>query len=132
VIDASVVLAWQFKDEANEYADSIVARLRDEEAAAPAIWPLEIANAFLVGIRRARITPQEAAAAIAMVLDLPVAVRSHAALVVQNVLEFAQTLDLSAYDASYIYLAKREQLPIATLDGRLRAAATRAGIALLE
>lgn len=132
VIDASVVLAWQFKDEGNAFADATIERLRGEVAVAPAIWPIEVVNAFVVGVRRGRLSSTDGAAAISMVLDLPITVRQtdwEGTLL--SVLDLALTLDLSAYDASYIQLASRERLALATLDDRLRTAAGRAGVALL-
>ena len=132
VIDASLVLAWQFKDEGNAFADATIERLRDEVAVAPAIWPIEVANAFVVGVRRGRLSSTDAAAPISMVLDLPITVRQtdwEGTLL--SVLDLALTLNLSAYDASYIQLASRERLTLATLDDRLKTAAGRAGVALL-
>jgi predicted nucleic acid-binding protein len=40
--------------------------------------------------------------------------------------------ELSACDAAYLDIARRERLPIATLDQRLRAAAEKAGLELLQ
>ena len=39
---------------------------------------------------------------------------------------------LTVYDASYLELAQRESVPLATLDGALRGAARAARISLLE
>ena len=46
------------------------------------------------------------------------------------VTEIARPHQLSVYDASYVELARRLALPLATLDQRLGAAATRIGVAL--
>lgn len=58
VFDASVALAWCFPDETNAYADALLRRFRDETAMVRAIWPLEVANALVVGVRRSRLTPR--------------------------------------------------------------------------
>lgn len=132
MVDASVVLAWQFRDESNPYADSTVERLEEEDAIAPAVWPLEVANAFVVGVRRGRLSSTEAAEAVSMILDLPVTIRpADSKPALQTILDLAATFELSAYDASYIHLAQTERLPLATLDGRLREIAERAGVAVL-
>lgn len=47
-------------------------------------------------------------------------------------LELARARELSAYHAAYLVLAMREGLPLATLDGRLRAGAEGVGVALVE
>ena len=49
VLDGSVTLAWFFADEADPYANSIAASLPGAQVFVPTIWPLEIANALLVG-----------------------------------------------------------------------------------
>jgi predicted nucleic acid-binding protein len=51
---------------------------------------------------------------------------------VRQSLATARAFQLSAYDAAYLDLARREKLPLATLDDHLRAAATRAGVAVLR
>jgi predicted nucleic acid-binding protein len=44
----------------------------------------------------------------------------------------ARAFQLSAYDAVYLDLAQSQRLTLATLDDRLRAAATQAGVSLLR
>ena len=44
----------------------------------------------------------------------------------------ARAYQFTVYDAAYLELAKRESLPIATLDKGLRAASVKAGVALLK
>ena len=46
-----------------------------------------------------------------------------------GVLRLARSHRLSVYDASYLELALREKLQLATLDGHLQSAATAEGIA---
>ncbi|WP_217995111.1 type II toxin-antitoxin system VapC family toxin [Methylogaea oryzae] len=49
-----------------------------------------------------------------------------------DTLQLARRYNLSAYDASYLELALREGLPLATLDSGLRDAVQRAGVGLFE
>jgi predicted nucleic acid-binding protein len=44
----------------------------------------------------------------------------------------ARAFQLTAHDAVYLDLARRERLPLATLDERLRKAAAHAGVELLR
>lgn len=46
VLDGSVAVAWCFYDEADPYADAIAARFPSVQAVVPAVWPLEVANAY--------------------------------------------------------------------------------------
>lgn len=133
VLDNSVTMAWCFEDERNEYALSVLARLRGEEAVAPTIWPLEVVNVLLVAERRRRLHNRqimdvlEELATLAITVDEEGTTRAWGPLVA-----LARAHVLTAYDASYLELAMRLRLPLATLDQRLRAAAIRAGVALVD
>src|SRR5262245_30487832 len=74
VLDSSITLAWYFADEANAYADEVGRQLPAVEAIVPTIWPLEVANAVLMGERRKRSTPAQAATWITHLLSLPIAI----------------------------------------------------------
>ena len=133
VVDASVALAWHFEDEASEYADRVLERLREDQAAAPSIWSLEVANALLVAERRGRLSPAKVARTVELLLELPISIHDVAAeLVLGAVLDLARAHGLSAYDAVYLELAMREGLPLATQDEALRAATQRVGVPLLD
>ena len=67
VLDGSVTMVWGFEDEADEYAEAILERMPDLQAHVPSLWPLEVANALLVGERRRRITSAETARFLARV-----------------------------------------------------------------
>ena len=133
VVDASVALAWHFEDEASEYADRVLERLREDRAAAPSIWSLEVANALLVAERRGRLSPAKVARAVELLLELPISIHDVAAeLVLGPVLDLARAHGLSAYDAVYLELAMRQGLPLATQDEALRAATQRVGVPLAD
>ena len=129
VIDASVTLAWCFEDESSAEADRVLARLEQEEALAPAHWPLEVANALRTAERRGRMDAAELPRLRALLAALPVEVAPlELTTATGGVLEAARTYDLTAYDAAYLDLAAIRGLPLATVDARLRAACARAGI----
>jgi predicted nucleic acid-binding protein len=86
----------------------------------------------VAGERRARIKPAESAAFIAMIEELPiVAERATGARALHETIGLAREHGLTAYDAAYLELAMRRSLPLATGDRKLRAAAGRAGVALV-
>ena len=74
ILDGSVALAWCFSDEADPYADAIAKRFPDVEAVVPALWYLEVANAFLVGERRGRSDQADTANWTAFLGSLPITV----------------------------------------------------------
>ena len=134
VLDASVALAWSFKDEVSPYATFIVRSAKSARAVAPIIWPLEVNNALISAVRRKRID-ELVANRIRDTLDrLPVDIDSEIAVASlgQRILRLGIENGLSAYDASYLELAMRRGLPLATQDERLLRAAGAAGIEILE
>ena len=132
VIDCSVTMAWCFEDERTPAADALLARVVESGAVTPAIWPLEVCSVLLGAARRKRI-PAEAVSQVAQrIAALPIAVDTEGvALTWSNALQLAERHGLSSYDASYLELARRKALPLATLDDALRRAAIAAGVAVL-
>jgi predicted nucleic acid-binding protein len=128
-VDASVALAWCFPDEASDYADSVLLAVENQTVIVPAIWAVEITNALLVGERRKRIRQPEVRRFIDLMNGLSVVEDGQPfADTVSNVLPLAREYDLSAYDAAYLDVAVRHEIPLATLDGALQKACTAAGI----
>ncbi len=133
VVDASVTIPWCIETEATAYADVALDLLRDGGGLVPAVWPLEVTNALLMAERRQRLTTAEAERALALLASLPITVDDVTLVeAVDRILPFARQLRLSVYDASYVALALREDLELATQDGRMRAAAAQLGVRLLE
>jgi hypothetical protein len=54
VLDCSLTVAWFFEDETNRYAQAVEDSLSTASAVVPGLWPLEVANALLMGERRSR------------------------------------------------------------------------------
>lgn len=132
VLDASVALAWCFPDESSHHAVSILHRFTDETAIVPSIWPLEVANALVVGVRRGRINEEQLSLVGQLLKELPIEIES--TLVVRTfdgVVRMAVAHTLSVYDASYLELAQRLQCPMATADSKLAIAAKTCAIELI-
>jgi len=133
VLDASVAVVWHLEDEDSEYSERMLVRLNTEGALTPSIWPMELANVLLVAERRGRLLREKVTAALNLSLSLPVSVQSVTTeALFTSILDLARNEGLSVYDATYLDLAMRESLPLATLDNDLRAAASRVGVALAE
>jgi predicted nucleic acid-binding protein len=131
VLECSVTLAWFFVDEQAEYPQAVLDSLDSVKAFVPAVWPLEVANALLVGERRKRCTQAQTTTWLGLLKSLPISIddepveRSW-----DNALALARSHQLSVYDATYLELALRRGLHLATLDDKLRAAATNIGVPL--
>lgn len=132
VVDASVALAWCFADESSESADRALGRLEQDEALAPAIWPLEVANGLRTAERRGRLHLADLAHVRELLLSLPVEIESVSlGTALGEVADLARQLDLTAYDAAYLALAARHGVALATVDERLRQACEKAGFELV-
>ncbi|NPA30807.1 MAG: type II toxin-antitoxin system VapC family toxin [Chloroflexi bacterium] len=129
VLDASVALAWAFRNEDNPYVARVLRSLKMAWAWVPTIWPLEVANGLLVAERRQRLQPGEAEDFLQYLAHLPIEViYGPETTVGQEILPLARETGLSVYDASYLHLALQRGVPLATQDRRLRQAAQARGI----
>jgi predicted nucleic acid-binding protein len=133
VIDNSVVMTWCFKDETSQYADHILDRFEDSTGFVPAIWPLEICNVLLVAERKKRMGEAGSVRFMALLAELPIIVEQEPPeRMIKENFALARKHKLSSYDASYLDLAMRKGLPIATLDKNLLAAAKRSKVPILS
>ena len=130
VLDASVALSWCFDDEVSTYAELVLDLLADgAEARAPAIWPLEVANSMLSAQRRKRINEAESVRWLNRIGALRIVISGPSNLgEIGDLFAIARQFGLSIYDATYLELARRFDLPLATIDRRLSAAASKSGI----
>jgi predicted nucleic acid-binding protein len=126
-------MVWGFEDEADKYAENILERMPDLQAYVPCVWPLEVANALLVGERRSRIKPAETTKFLSILQAFSITVDDQtASRTWVDILNLARAHRLSAYDASYLELAIRLGLPLATQDGKLKEAAEVMGVPIFE
>ncbi len=131
VIDNSIVMSWCFHDEANDYANAVLNSLTDAAAIVPSIWPLEVLNVLLVAERRQRLQQTDSARFLALLTQLPIIVdQSRLERRMGELLALGRANQLSSYDASYLELAMRQGVPIATLDEKLIAAASSVAVPL--
>ena len=134
VLDASVALRWFLDHPMPPYANRVKQFfLKGVRAVVPALWHLEMSNGLVVAERRSILTAADIDQALIDIEQIAAASMDVDGSVVsaKQALATARALQLSAYDAVYLDLARRERLPLATLDDRLRAAAARAGVQLL-
>ena len=124
VIDNSVVMGWCFENEGNRYAEAVLESLEAGEALVPAIWPLEVGNVLLVAERKKRLSEASVVRFLALLNSLPITVEPEPPeRMLKEIVSLARAYNLSTYDASYLDLAMRLGLPIATQDASLARAA---------
>ena len=96
------------------------------------MWHLELANALASSERNRRITPARISEFIALISGLPIVIDEQTPnFALSAVLDLARRERLSAYDASYLELAMRRGVPLATKDNDLTKASERLGVTLL-
>ncbi|MGD9504876.1 MAG: type II toxin-antitoxin system VapC family toxin [Syntrophobacteraceae bacterium] len=133
VIDNSIVMAWCFEDENNGYAEAVLESLEVGSAFAPAIWPLEVGNVLLVAERKKRLSHASAVRFLDLLSGLPISVEQEPPdRMLREILSLAREHELSTYDASYLDLAIRLDLPISTQDASLLNAARKCGAPIYE
>ena len=130
VLDNSVVTGWFLEDQASPYTEAIGCKLEEDRAIVPALWQLEFVNVLRTACKRKRIIAAQAQQIIEQICGLPIEIDSETAAPAE-LLALALRYDLSSYDATYLALALRLQLPIATKDGPLRTAAEASGIGIV-
>ncbi len=129
VIDCSILISGTATDETSVVADQIFDKLGslELEAIVPSIFFLEAANVLVSNFRRQRIVKADIENYIKIITNLPITQDANG--VMKDIIKLAVEHSLSAYDASYLELAKRMQCPLATLDKKLHKIAQNSGIA---
>jgi predicted nucleic acid-binding protein len=132
VLDSSATLAWIYSDETSPPIQHVLELVTTGGAWVPSIWRLEVANVLESGVRRHRIDTAFRDATLADLALLPI----HLDLETDRyawgaTLALAIRYRLTLYDASYLELAQRRGIPLATLDTDLRTAASAENVPLL-
>jgi predicted nucleic acid-binding protein len=128
VLDTSVAAAWALSETNHPLIEFSLLHFRNDSAIVPALFWFEMRNTLIVNERRARITEAGTAAFLESI--------SKAAILVDHapseadVLALARKHRLTVYDAAYLELAARRDIPLATLDTKLEMAAKAEKIAL--
>ena len=123
-------MAWCFEDEKTSYTESILNAVSAGAAGiVPALWSFEVLNVLVTAQRRKRITQAKALHFWRELQSFSIRIDekavAHSSL---EVMALADQHQLTAYDATYLELALREGVPLATLDEALKKAAKSAGV----
>ena len=122
VVDSSVFAAIAF-DEVN--ADEALALVRGYEFYAPPLMAFEVTNTAWKKISRDPSQRFGIIESLSVALDTPI---NWTAVDFNETLALALETGLTAYDASYLYLAQTLGMPLATFDKKLHTAAHARGI----
>lgn len=132
VVDNSVAMRWLFADgsEADrQYASEVAALVETSEVHVPALFVTEAANVISRALKVGVISPQEGESRFDLIKDMQASVDPMESI--HSAMPLAMKAfeeGLSAYDATYLLLAKKLGCPLATLDKNLRRAAKNCGV----
>jgi predicted nucleic acid-binding protein len=131
VLDCSVAMSWILPDEYSDYAERILLLLDEQQAVVPSIWYLEITNVLLVSERRGRMTQAQTAQALLLLKSLDIVMDEETETqAFDATFKLGRNQGLASYDAAYLELAIRLNIPLATSDDKLIGAANRCGVVL--
>ena len=117
IADASTIAAIIFGEPAAETAATLI---RGCHLASPHLLPLEIANVALKKMKREGLSSSDAKKAISKYTDFGIDLIEIDA---RETFALALEFNLTAYDASYLWLSRRLGCELVTLDERLQLAA---------
>src|ERR1700730_13174643 len=127
-----MTLSWYFEDERTAGRIGVLNQVADAGAVVPALWRLEVLNGLQVAVRRGRITIAYRGASLNDLRSLAIAIDPGTNRQAWSAtLRLCDRFGLTPYDAAYLELAKRRQLPVATLDGELIRAAQAENVPLV-
>lgn len=134
VADASVAIGWVHPAQATAQTNAMLDAIAEGAAIeVPALWPVEVANALTVLVRRRKLTGDERRTGLAWLRGLPLLVdHEMASRAFSQLSDLASAHQLSVYDATYLELAQRRKLVLGCKDGPLRKAARASGVSLWE
>lgn len=113
VVDASAVAAIAFDE---PEGPGLAAYLSGQTLIAPTILDYELANTAIKKVRRKQGSLAEVTALLTLALRMPIQRLSVSG---DEVFILAEETGLSAYDASYLWLARKRDIELVTLDHRL-------------
>ncbi len=132
ILDCSMTMAWCFADESTPETVEIQDRLASEAAVVPAHWFLEVTNVLTMAERHKRISADDASQFVQLLSALDIQADEEAPRrAFQHILPLCRRHGLTSYDAAYLDLVLRRQLPLASLDDDLRRAVTSLGMPVL-
>ena len=134
VLDASVAIRWALQDGSvaeRAYADRVLDSLEHASSSVPALWYTELVHVLRCAEDDAKIGEAAISAFFLQLNQLSIETDEAAPRALQNsVTAVSRQYGLTGYDAQYLELALRLQVPLATLDKKLRKRAEKAGIAV--
>lgn len=129
VVDASCIGPFLLPDEAENLLPQVIDALESGSAIVPAHWPAEVGSLALSARKRGRIDGDVLAETMTDLGTFDIEIDASSPIQLwSSVMAVAQQHGLSFYDAAYLEIAIRRNLPLLTGDKALARAGDAAGI----
>lgn len=124
VVDASFILDFLLPDEQSAYVIQTFEEYKKSQISlvAPIILPFEVANGLKYAVKSKRIKETAASELLEAFSQLDIGLLQ---INLEKALQVSLEKELAIYDASYVTLSQQENLPLLTLDGKLKKLASR-------
>jgi predicted nucleic acid-binding protein len=125
VLDASAAMALFLHEEAGKEIENILEKLisGNGQIFVPSLFWFEVGNTLVTALNRKRISHDELQGIETDISDLPIATDTIPNAATRlRIREIAINKNLSYYDAAYVELSKRLQLPLQSFDKKVLAA----------
>jgi predicted nucleic acid-binding protein len=122
IVDASVVLKWILSGEPYELN---AAALRDDvltgndEISAPNLLIHEVNNSLWKAIKQKRITQEEARKALESINETQIILHEITWTDALDILTISSKIDMTTYDASYLFLSEKTNANVITADDKM-------------
>ena len=129
VLDNSVAICWFLKSQSTPYTEMALRQVANgAKLAVPSLWISEFINVISKAVQMQALDSSAAEAILKHAKALPIL--SKPAPELADLFTLTDRYRISAYDATYLELAMRLQLPLATADTQLAKAAKSVGLFL--
>jgi len=134
VLDSSIALQWFLEDESDRDKSLAILRAITDEyrPVVPYLWFYEISNTILMQVRRKRIELSKGIQYLQIIDDMLIDIDPPDSTAILSLARLAHTHSLTSYDAAFLELAMRLQLPLATNDKALEKAAIAVSVELFN
>lgn len=116
VVDASYILSFLIPDEFTDRLEYEKLFSGNSELVAPDLLRFEVTNALLLAIKRKRLSRESALEVVDLFDSSPI---GYWKVNIQGVFLLAEKLGLTAYDASYVWLARELKIKLLTKDKQI-------------
>jgi predicted nucleic acid-binding protein len=125
-------MRWCFQNAAHPYADGVLQQLATGAALVPVLWRYEVSAVLAKSQKDNILTALRVDDFLTTLNRLNINVDPDSSMhIFPYVHRLAVAYRLTSYDASYLELAMRKNLPLSTLDNELIAATKACGVALV-